>query len=193
MKYLAIGLLLATWALLEFGPSTRAPENAGPVSIGGEFTLTDVTGKTISSELFRGQLMLVFFGYTHCPDICPVAVSTMAKVKEALGDSSSQVAAIFITVDPERDTSEVMKGFLSSFNGKVVGLTGSPEAVKQVAAAYRIFVSSHRGEKTTGGDYAVDHSTIIYMMGRRGEYLRHFSHDAGEADITAALLEELRK
>jgi cytochrome oxidase Cu insertion factor (SCO1/SenC/PrrC family) len=169
-------------------PHTAAPTGA----IGGNFALTDQNGKPAKDADYRGKIMLVFFGFTHCPDVCPVTVSTMSKAMGLLGDKTDQVAPIFITVDPARDTPSVLKDYLANFDKHIIGLTGSPEAIKKAADAYKVYFSISEASKQKNGDYSVDHSTIIYMMGKDGAYLRHFSYDTGEAEIAAAIKEALK-
>lgn len=182
---------LSMWMLsLPVGMTASAETTA--TTIGGDFALTDQHGKTVKNTDFRGRVMLVFFGFTHCPDVCPVTLSTLAKTLDALGDKSKHVAAIFITVDPKRDTVPVLKNFLAPFNGKIVGLTGTPESIKKVSDAYKIYFSENEASKKDGS-YVVDHSTIVYMMGEDGTYLRHFSYDVGEQDLANAIKEYLKK
>lgn len=157
-------------------------------SIGGAFELTDQHGKTVKDGDFRGRVMLVFFGFTHCPDICPVSVSTLSKVMGALGDKADKVAPVFITVDPTRDTPKAMKDYLAPFDKHMVGLTGTPKQIKKAADAYKVyFAESEAGKHKAGDDYMVNHSGIIYLMGKDGAYVQHFSYDVGEKDVVAAI------
>lgn len=172
---------------------------ASSVPIGGAFSLTDQYGKTVKSTDFKNRYMLVFFGFTHCPDICPVTVSTLSKTMELLGKKADMIAPVFITVDPERDTPEVMKNYLASFDKRIVGLTGSKADIQKTADAYKIFFAKRKPEGEHGGGhgehgnhYAVDHSTIVYMMDRDGNYLRHFSYNIGEKEMSEGILEQLK-
>src|SRR5581483_9210577 len=114
-------------------------EGQGEAQVGGEFILTNQHGEAARSTDFRGRIMLVFFGFTHCPDICPVTVSTLSKAMALLGGQADSVAPIFISVDPERDTPQVMKDYLSNFDKHMIGLTGTPEQVRQVTEAYKVY------------------------------------------------------
>ncbi len=152
----------------------QKPSINDPVAIGGAFELTDQNGKTVRDGDLRGKVMLVFFGFTHCPDICPITVGTLSKLMELLGHNAKQVAPVFITVDPARDTEAVLKDYMSNFDKRLIALTGSPAQIKQAADAYKIYFSGS-GASRKDGDYAVDHSTIIYMMGKDGKYVGHFS------------------
>lgn len=168
--------------------SSQTATSSGAVPIGGAFELTDQQGKTVRDGDFRGRAMLVFFGFTHCPDICPTTVSTLSKTMEILGDKADQVAPIFITVDPKRDTPRAMKDYLAHFDPRLVGLTGTQEQVKRAANAYKVYFSQAK----TGDDYMVDHSSIVYLMDKNGQYVRHFSYDEPAqafADGVAAYLE----
>ena len=164
--------------------------------IGGAFTLVDQEGKTRKDADFHGQLLLVAFGFTHCPDICPVTVGTLSKTMDALGDKASQVTPLFITVDPERDTAEVMKEFLMNFDKHIVGLTGSELQIKQVADAYKIYYARAKEQAKASdakdADYNVDHSGYIYMMGKDGQFIRVFPYNASEQEIATAVQAALK-
>jgi protein SCO1/2 len=134
---------------------------------------------------FRGELMLIYFGYTFCPDACPTALQNMSTALDDLGDQAKAVQPIFITVDPERDTVEQMKRYAANFHPRLVALTGSVEQTMAAARAYRIYY-----EKNLHGaelDYLVDHSSFIYLMGRDGRYLAHFGPDVSAAQLAAAI------
>lgn len=184
---------LANFAWAQHDHHGAAAEAPAPVAaIGGPFTLTDQHGKTVKDSDFRGKVMLVFFGFTHCPDICPVSVSTLSNVMTALGDKATNVAPIFITVDPKRDTQAAMKAYLANFDPRMVALTGEAKAIKQAADAYKVYFAADDAAKQKGGDYMVNHSGIIYMMGKDGSYVRHFSYDAAQDEIVAAIHEYLK-
>jgi cytochrome oxidase Cu insertion factor (SCO1/SenC/PrrC family) len=155
------------------------------VSIGGPFTLVDQNGVTRHDTDFRGEYMLIYFGYTFCPDACPTALQNMSTALDDLGDSGKSVQPIFITVDPERDTVEQMKRYAANFHPRLVALTGSTEQTMAAARAYRIYYDKnlHGAEL----DYLVDHSSFIYLMGRDGRYLAHFSPDVGADKLAAAI------
>jgi protein SCO1 len=169
---------------------------ASSVPIGGEFSLTDQHGKNVKSSAFKGRYLLVFFGFTHCPDICPVTIATMSKTLELLGKKADQVVPIFITVDPERDTPAVMKNYLAPFDSRIIGLTGSKADIKKTADAYKIFFSKKQltpeGHGGHGDHYTVDHSTIVYMIDPDGNYLRHFSYNIGEKELAEGISEHLK-
>jgi protein SCO1/2 len=136
--------------------------------IGGPFRLTDHTGRLRSDSEFRGHLMLVYFGYTFCPDVCPTDLQAITIALNALGPLARQVQPIFITIDPERDTT-VLAEYISAFHPSLIGLTGSPAEIRKVANAYKAFYTKVSDEQS--GAYSIDHSGVIYLMGRNGEYL----------------------
>ena len=140
----------------------------GHGSIGGPFTLTDSAGKQRSDSEFRGKLMIVYFGYTYCPDVCPADLMAITQALDALGPAADGVQPIFITVDPERDT-KVLKDYVGAFHPSLIGLTGSPDDIRKVANAFKAFYVKVPDER--GGDYSIDHAGVIYLMGRDGEYL----------------------
>lgn len=157
------------------------------VSIGGPFTLTDQNGVLRRDSDFRGGLMLVYFGYTYCPDACPTALQTMTTALDDLGDASRDIQPIFITVDPTRDTVEQMKLYAQSFHPRLIALTGTEDQIATVTRAYSIYFRKEKPDE--GGAYLVDHSSFIYLMGRDGRYLAHF----GPEDTAASIAAELKK
>lgn len=169
---------------------------ADAAAIGGAFELTDQHGKTVRDTDFKGRIMLVFFGFTHCPDICPITVATLSKLMEMMGSKADQVAPIFITVDPHRDTPQAMKDYLANFDPRLTGLTGSEEKIKQAASAYKAYAdmaAHHKKGKAHSGDYGVSHSSILYMMDKDGKYLRHFSYNAPVKELLDAVNAYLKK
>lgn len=182
-----IGALGGAGALvLTRGASGPNVETSGKALIGGPFALIDQTGKTVTDRDFRGKYMLVFFGFTHCPDICPAELQVMAATLEELGDQAKDVVPIFITLDPERDTQEAMAAYVKNFGQRFVGLTGSPEAIAAAAKAYRISYSKFQEDKTKS-DYSIDHSALVYLMGKDGEYITHFAYGTPAAKMIETL------
>lgn len=175
----------AVLALTGYGSSPQVA-NSGKALIGGPFTLIDQNGNTVTAQDFRGRFMLVFFGFTHCPDICPAELQVMSQSLEALGPQAEEVVPIFITLDPERDTQAVMDAYLKNFGSRFVGLTGSPEAVAAAAKAYRVAHSKFQ-EDPASSDYSVDHSALVYLMGRDGEYVTHFAYGTPADKMTEKL------
>lgn len=174
------------------------------VQIGGDFTLQDQNGQLVRSTDLRGKVLLVFFGFTHCPDICPTTVSTLSKVMDTLGDDAAKVVPVFITVDPQRDTSEVLKDYLSSFHKGMVGLTGPEDDIQKVLEAYKAYAGKvpseatesheahegHDDEEEDGkeeADYRMDHSSYVYLMNAEGGFEKLFAYNAPEAEVTQAV------
>jgi protein SCO1 len=164
-----------------------APEGSrteGKALIGGPFSLADTDGKRVTDSDFRGKLMLVFFGYTHCPDVCPTELQNMADVMGKLGASAKEVAPVFISVDPARDTPEALSAYVRNFSTDIVGLTGAPDEIASAAKAYRVYF-----KKADGGpqDYTVDHSVFVYLMDRNGNYLNHFMFNTPAETIASSI------
>lgn len=165
-------------------------ETEAQASVGGAFSLTDQNGEVKKNSDFHGRLMLVFFGFTHCPDICPATLSTLTTVMNGLGDKAKQVAPILITVDPPRDTSARMKEYLANFHPSITGLTGTSAQIEQALAAYKAYAGAPQqagGHSEHGGEYVVPHSGLIYLMDRSGNYITHFSQADTAEQLRAAL------
>ena len=156
----------------------------GPSAIGGPFKLIDQDGKPITDQDFKGRPFLVFFGYRHCPDICPITLFEMSEVLRVLGKDADQVNALFITVDPERDTPAMMKDYLSSFDPHLRGATGDQKAIDAVEKAYRVYAKK---VPFGNGDYSMDHTALVYLMDKQGRFVAPFKLDrkpeAAAADL----------
>ncbi len=173
---------------------TRAPENGavlttGKALVGGAFKLTDQHGKTVSDTDFRGKYMLVAFGYTFCPDVCPAELQVITAALETLGPVTDRIQPVFITIDPERDTVPQLALYAGNFHPRLVLLTGSSAAIADVAKAYRVYYARAEGSANAGRDYLMDHSSIIYLMGPDGQFVRHFTYTTD----AAALAEQLKQ
>jgi len=183
-------LLLAPAGLLAAGLAGTAGwmalrRDAGPIPIGGPFRLRTADGREVSDTDFRGRWMLVYFGYTRCPDACPTALQDMANALDTLSaEEKRKVALLFITIDPERDTSAVMQDYVTAFNAPITGLSGTPEQIAAVAKEYRVYYAKHPKD---GGDYDMDHSSVIYVMDPRGRFVANFTHETAPDDIAAKL------
>ena len=158
----------------------------GPVAsaIGGPFKLIDQDGKPITEQDFKGRPFLVFFGYTHCPDVCPATLFEVSEVLQALGPDADKAAALFITVDPERDTPAAIKDYLSSFDPHLRGATGDAAAIAAVEKAYRVYVKK---VPTDNNDYSVDHTALVYLMDKQGRFVAPFSLKRRPAEAAADL------
>jgi protein SCO1 len=146
--------------------------SVGASVIGGPFHLVDQNGKPFSDQDMKGKPYLVFFGYTHCPDICPTTLFEMSQLFRKLGPDGSRIGALFITVDPDRDTQPVLKDYMSSFDPHLRGLTGDQKAIDQVMRDYRVYAKKVPLE---GSDYSMDHSAIIYLMDKDGRFVAPFN------------------
>jgi protein SCO1/2 len=167
------------------GPGA-APISIPTAQIGGPFRLTDQNGARVTDADLKGKTFLVFFGFTHCPDVCPTALYEISQIMEKLGKDADRTAALFITVDPERDTPESMKDYLASFDPHIRGLTGDAAALAAVAKAYRVY---YKKVPLEGGDYTMDHTAIVYLMDKEGHFISPFNMKR-TADVAAA---DLRK
>lgn len=142
--------------------TAAAPSDMVAEDFGGPFTLTDHNGKQVTDKDYAGQWRLIYFGFTFCPAICPTELSKMTKALNAVGDKADAITPIFITVDPERDTAAVMKGYVESFHPRLIGLTGTPAQIKQVTKEYKIYYAKVDDPQMT--EYTMDHSSFIYFM-----------------------------
>ena len=163
---LLLGLLIMLWALGGVRGVTV------PAAIGGPFQLTDQTGATVTEKSLLGRPTLIFFGFTHCPDVCPTTLFEISEVLRAMGKDADGVNAYFVSVDPERDSKEAMKDYLSSFDPHLKGLTGDPEAIAKVLSAYRVYAKK---VPLKDGDYTMDHTALTYLMDRDGRFVAPFN------------------
>lgn len=182
-----VGAGILAWSLERLWRAPTSTVSAGatqPSTVGGPFTLTDQDGKRVTDTDFAGKPFLVFFGFTHCPDVCPTALFEMSEVLNRLGPDAARTAALFITVDPERDTPELLKTYVSNFNPAIRGLTGSVDEVMETARRYRAYA---RKVPREGGDYSMDHTAVVYLMDKEGRFVAPFnlkrSPDEAAADL----------
>jgi protein SCO1/2 len=162
-------------AEMRAGPTITGPQ------IGGPFTLTTHRGETVTDETFRGKFMLIFFGFTHCPDVCPTELAKFAQVLQVLGPAANTVQPLFITIDPERDTAEALARHISLFDERILGLTGTPEQIAAVTKNYRVYYAKAPSE--SAGDYLMDHSSFAYLMAPDGSFIDVFPLEKQAADI----------
>jgi protein SCO1/2 len=162
--------------------------SSGEALVGGPFQLTDHNGNAVTEKDFQGQNLLVYFGFTFCPDVCPTELAKMAAAIDML-PADANVTPLFITIDPERDGVEEVKAYAEAFHPKMVGLTGTPEQIREVAKAYRVYYAKN----TTSGatDYLMDHSSIIYLMDENGKYTAHFTMQSTPEEMAARIREEI--
>lgn len=180
--------LLGLGMFVIFTANLRSDANER-TGFGGPFVLTASDRRVVTDRTFRGRYMLVYFGYTHCPDICPTTLMTLSQVLEKLGPLADRIRPVFISIDPERDTAARVGEYLKSFDQRIVGLAGSPAEIATVAKQYRVFYKKSPFENSD--DYSMDHSSYIYVMGPDGRYLTLFSSDQSSDQMTARLREML--
>lgn len=182
-----IGALAGAAILLVITPQGGQPvQSSGTALVGGPFSLVATDGKTVTDADFRGRYMLIFFGFTHCPDICPAELQIIAHALDKLGDKGKKVVPVFVTLDPERDTPKIMGDYVKSFGPNFVGLTGTPEAIAAAAKAYRVAFAKVEN-KESAGDYSVDHSALAYLMDPEGKYVTHFTYGTGADEMAEKL------
>lgn len=171
-------------------PSAGGVQLAQGVVLGGPFTLVDHTGRTVTERDFAGKPMLIYFGFTYCPDVCPTELGTIAAALDAMGPAGERVTPVFITVDPERDTPEAMADYVTRFHPRMVGLTGSAEQVAQAARAYRVYFAKVQPRDST--TYLMDHSSFIYFVGPDGRVRSLFRPESTPEAIASAVGAQLR-
>jgi protein SCO1 len=178
------GLALCFAVILLVSGRGTGPIISAPSAVGGPFRLTDQNGKTITDQDLKGRPFLVFFGFTHCPEVCPTALFDISEIFNKLGPDADKINALFITVDPERDTPEKLKEYLSSFNPRLIGVGGDADALATVAKAYRVY---YKKIPLKDGDYTMDHTAIVYLMDKNGDFVAPFSLKRRPEDAAAEL------
>ncbi len=184
---LAALLVAAGIAIFVYGAPGPVQQAA---AIGGPFTLVDGAGKTVTDADFRGKYMLVYFGYTFCPDVCPTTLNDVAQAMDKLGARADGIRPVFITVDPARDTPDVVQQYAAAFSPRLVGLTGAADQIAAVAKEYRVYYAPHRTGPNPG-DYTMDHSSILYLMDAKGRFAGIIRADEGADAIAADLAKYL--
>jgi protein SCO1/2 len=184
--YAIIGLLVAVLLLAAGGYLFLSGSQPAALTVGGPFSLIDGDGKPVTDQTWRGKYMLVYFGYTYCPDVCPTTLTNVATALDKLGPKADEIQPLFITVDPKRDTPAVVKQYAAAFGPRIIGLTGTPQQIDVAAKAYRVYYAEHR----TGpgpDDYSMDHSSVLYLMGPDGRFIAPVRADQDGPEIAAAL------
>ena len=153
-------------------------------TVGGPFRLIDHNGRPVSDQDFKGRPSLVFFGFTHCPDVCPTALFEISEILRALGSDGDRVRALFVTVDPERDTPAKLKDYLSSFDPRLMAATGDEASIKAIEKAYRVYAKK---VPLDGGGYTMDHTAIVYLMDKDGRFVAPFNMKRRPEDAAADL------
>ncbi len=194
---LIIFILVVTlgWSAWHLTPAKKIPGKDvvrvdNPL-IGGDFSLVNSAGERRHASDYRGKWMLVFFGFTYCPDICPTDLLKMGQVLDALGESEQHIQPLFITIDPERDTPDHLALYLENFDPRIEGLTGSADEIRQAAQAYKVYYARQQEEGESESDYLMNHSAYLYLMDPEGRYAAHFPHDATVDDVVDRVLREM--
>ncbi|MDR0296836.1 MAG: SCO family protein [Rickettsia sp.] len=185
---IVVGLLITImslylWLSVDTSQKPLAGRGGGyndDVQIGGKFELTEQDGKIFNSDSLKGKLSLIYFGFTYCPDICPTSLQKITEVINTLDKYKIAVEFVFITIDPERDTSDVLKEYLKHFNPKFIGLAGSKQQIKEVADKFKVYYAKI---DTNSEDYMLDHSSFVYLMDRQGKYVKHFYLNSSAQEI----------
>lgn len=162
----------------------KAEQGQGRAAIGGPFSLTDHTGQVVTQDILKGKISLVYFGYSFCPDICPTDLQLIGQALDQMTEEERSVAqALFITIDPERDTAQQLAGYVPLFHPQIRGLTGTLEQIDVAAKAYRAYYKKVSAEEAGTSDYLMDHSAFIYLMDRNGNFVRVFGHGVDPAEM----------
>jgi len=176
---------LGVVAVLTLTPGGR---DVAPSSVGGPFALIDHHGERVTEEDFLGEPHLLFFGFTHCPDVCPTKLFEIAQVLDHTAEQGRDLRALFITVDPERDTPELMRAYVQSFDDRILGLTGTQEEIDEVVRSYRAY---KRKVPLDDGDYTMDHTALVYIMDDRGEFIASLNTAQAPEDAAQELLDRI--
>lgn len=166
----------------------HAVVSSGTALVGGPFHLTNQRGEAVTEKTYAGKYMMVFFGFSHCQDVCPTELQVMTAALQQLGAQADQIVPIFVSIDPERDTPKVMADYAKAFDPRLQGLTGTPEQIAEIAKAYHAFYKKIPNEKNPE-DYEMDHTSIIYIMGPDGSFIKHFNYTTD----ANALADDLKK
>ena len=186
LAFAAVKMLAPEWMTAQ--PGTAAGSKA---LIGGPFVMTAQDGEPFTEKSLQGKYALIFFGFTHCPDICPNTLLNVAETMDSLGEDANKLLPIFVSVDPKRDTVDHMRTYVKNFHPSIVGLTRTEEQLKQMTDAYKVFYAIRDTEDSAMG-YQVDHSGYLYLMGPNGDYLAHYPHNISAPQLKEALIKEMK-
>jgi protein SCO1/2 len=186
----AAGALGAAWVSLVEAPAPKVA-TSGTAAIGGPFTLVSTNDGNVTDQTYRGKWLLIFFGYTFCPDACPTALNNISVALEKLGADAGKLQPLFVTVDPQRDTREVLAEYLKSFDSRIIGLTGPQDQIDRVVKEYRVYVASQKSETQGDDNYLVSHSAYIYLMDPQGKFVNVIQGSEAGEEIAAWLRKQM--
>ena len=186
----AAGALGAAWVSLVEAPAPKVA-TSGTAAIGGPFTLVSTNDGNVTDQTYRGKWLLIFFGYTFCPDACPTALNNISVALEKLGADAGKMQPLFVTVDPQRDTREVLAEYLKSFDSRIIGLTGPQDQIDRVVKEYRVYVASQKSETQGDDNYLVSHSAYIYLMDPQGKFVNVIQGSEAGEEIAAWLRKQM--
>ena len=176
------------WRQADNVPGMGRVVTTGAIAVGGPFQLIDQNGKKVSDADFRGRFMLIYFGYSFCPDVCPTTLQVVADAIDKLGDKAARITPVFITIDPERDTPKVLKEYMAAFGANFVGLTGTPQQIKAVEKLYRVYAEK---KPLKGGNYGMDHSSVLYLMGPDGKLVTYYDEAISPDNLAKELKQKI--
>ena len=185
---------LAVFSLLfAISQSALADSKTPQSTIGGRFILKSHTGQIVTDQDFVGKFMLIYFGYTYCPDICPTSLQTVSHALDLLGDKAKDFQPLFVTIDPERDTIPVLRDYVKVFHPSLIGLTGSKESLASITKKYHVKYEKVSESGAINDDYSIDHTAAVFVMGPQGEYITRFGYNTTSKQMAAKLAEILKK
>ena len=185
----AIGVALL--AGLFFWMTQQAERQSAGAKLSGPFELVDHFGKPFTQEDLKGKYTLLYFGYTYCPDVCPTELQTIAEALALLGDAARDFRVVMVSVDPERDTPQVLKEYMSNFGDNFLGLTGTPEQIRNMARNWRTFY--RKAEEKGPDDYLMDHSAIVFLLDKQGNYMRHFAYGTSPQNMAEGIRQAIAR
>jgi protein SCO1/2 len=182
--------VVVSWYVVKSGPRDAVVESdASSMAIGGPFSLVDQNGNPVTDQTYAGSYRLIYFGYTFCPDACPTELQVMAEAVAAMGPDGQKVQPIFVTIDPARDTPQQLANYVPLFDKRLVGLTGTPQQIAEVARAYRVYYAKADNSQT----YAMNHSSFVYLMDPKDKFLTVFSSDTGSDKMAASIKDYMKR
>ena len=202
ISFVAVGIALIVIGIMTVNLvrqkeiQVKTIKTTGTAQIGGSFELINHDGQIVTDEDFHGKHLLMFFGFTNCPDVCPMSMNEISQTLKLLKSKSDRIQAVFVSVDPERDTPKSLSNFIGAFDKRITGLTGTIQQIKEITNAYRVYfqkvvTKNKRVQPETGINYQVDHSAITYLMSPSGDFIRHFPYGTNSDEMAKDILSRL--